>query len=947
MKAKSYPYILILLLSWLSAPVRIVAVDSVILRPEHPRPDFQREQWLNLNGTWDFRFDPYDRGIEQEWWKPGTIYDRHITVPFGWESKLSGIQDTHGHQIGWYRREIQVPENWTGRHAWLRFEAVDWEARVWVNGKEVGRHEGGYTPFAFDITEHLQPGGKATVVVRAFDATDPHLPTGKQVSYWYTFTSGIWQTVWLEARPATYLGSMSLVARNRAGEWLLEVALRIQGQNGTATLRISSPDSTVESKQGEIAVEGGSGEFRTELKVRSPKLWTPEDPNLYDLRIELTDPKGASDKVQTYFGLRTIARGRYGDLPHESILLNGEPVYLRGALDQSFNPRGVYTAPSDEFLRGDMEMAKSLGLNFLRIHIKPDEPRRLYWADKLGVLIMEDMPNTWEQSERARQAWESTMREVIERDRNHPAIISWVLFNETWGLGNAGRQHADYRNSPDTQQWVLRMWREVKEVLDPTRLIEDNSADGRDHVKTDLNSWHFYIDNYERARKHIEEVVSSTYPGSTFNYLPGYKQDTAPLINSEYGAVSAGGGDRDISWGFRYLTTQLRRHEKIQGYIYTELTDIEFEHNGFANYDRSPKEYGYDAFVPGMKVSDLQGADFVGFDAPPAIETEPGSEVTVPIFVSHFSDRETSPTLRVWLTGVDDLGEEIRGDESTRPVKWERYRVVDQEPIRLKMPGERNFVGAVCMELVDENRGRIAANFVNIIARDKGEARGGRGRGIRSRVETLDPHRVVLRLPPYAFASTYWKGAGSPALFSLFSAGKFFGYGAGIIEYRITVPQVVLDAGPTRLEFISELATKARDEKLAWPQQTWPVDYPQTDGSKFPGLIRLSIGGQEFEPIELPDDPADARGVLSHQAAFHHGSYGYLIRKEIPAASMTSLVGLLRRNPTLRIVLEVPDGPQAHGLSVFGERSGRYAIDPTVVIHTARPIASSPEEAGN
>jgi hypothetical protein len=922
------------------------AFGADLPRPEHPRPDFQREQWLNLNGTWDFKFDAYDQGLEQEWWRPETIFERQITVPFGWESKLSGIEDTGGHQIGWYRREIQVPADWTGQRAWLRFEAVDWEARVWVNGTEVGGHEGGYTPFAIDITDHLKPDGKATVVVRALDATDPHLPTGKQVSYWYTFTSGIWQTVWLEARPATYLAGMSLVPQNRGNEWRLDVELRIQGRSGTAQVRISSPDSTVEVAKGQVEVSGGTGEFRTELEVRSPRLWTPEDPNLYDLRVEVGDPEGAADEVQTYFGLRTIARGRYGDATYESVLLNGVPVYLRGALDQSFNPWGVHTAPSDEFLRADMELAKSLGLNFLRIHIKPDEPRRLYWADKLGVLIMEDMPNTWVQSERARRAWESTMREVIERDRNHPSIFSWVLFNETWGLGNAGRAHADYREDTDTQQWVLHMFREVKEDLDPSRLVEDNSPNGWDHVKTDLNTWHFYIDDYERARTHIEEVVSKTYAGSTFNYLPGFEQDTAPLINSEYGAVSAGGGDRDISWGFRHLTTQLRRHEKIQGYVYTELTDIEFEHNGFANYDRSPKEFGYDAFVPGMTVRDLQGADFVGFDAPPAIVAEPGSDVTIPIFVSHYSDRQTPPRLRVWLTGVDDLGEEISGDESTRPVKWERFRVVEQEALRIDVPGEREFVGAVCLELVDESGDRIAANFVNLIAQHEAEPAGWRGRGVLTRVEILEPRRVALRLPPFAIASPRWKGAGSPALFSLFRAGKFFGYGAGAMEYRFEVPKNVLDAGVTRLEFLAELATKARDQKLDWPQQTWPVDYPQTDGTKLPGLVRVSIGGQVLKTIELPDDPADSRGVLSHQAAFHHGSYGYLVRQAFPAAAIPSLVERLRRDPTLRFVLEVPEGPGANGLSIFGKRSGRFPVDLTMLIDTERTIESDSEPTG-
>ena len=210
------------------------------------------------------------------------------------------------------------------------------------------------------------------------------------------------------------------------------------------------------------------------------------------------------------------------------------------------------------------------------------------------MLIMEDMPNTWRQNATARKAWESTMREVVARDRNHPSIFAWVDFNETWGLGDPPA----YKKDKDTQAWVKSMVAETRK-LDPTRLVEDNSPCNYDHVEgSDLNSWHFYIDDHKSARLHIEDVVKRSVPGSPFNYCPGEKMNTSPLINSEYGSVSAGGGDRDVSWGFRDLTTQLRRHNKIQGYIYTELTDIEWEHNGFFDYDRGKKEFGYDAVRP-------------------------------------------------------------------------------------------------------------------------------------------------------------------------------------------------------------------------------------------------------------------------------------------------------------------------------------------------------------
>ncbi len=888
-----------------------------IPRPEHPRPNFERANWLNLNGEWEFRFDPLNRGIGEGWQRSTVPWEMNITVPFCWESELSGIHDETGQHIGWYRREIRVPAVWEGQRVWLRFEAVDWEAQVWVNDAPVGKHEGGYTPFAFDITDRVAPGESARVVVRAYDPTDRELPTGKQVASWYTFTSGIWQTVWLEARPAAYLDDFTLTPKSEGGAWSLAVEANVEG--GPARVRLSSSDSTVSAAEGEAV----DGVFRAELAVSSPKLWSPDNPHLYDLTLEVSAEGEATDTVASYFGLRTIARGKYGGADYESVLLNGEPVYLRGALDQSFNPEGIYTAPDDEFLRRDMELAKEAGLNFLRIHIKPDEPRRLYWADKLGVLIMEDMPNTWEYSEKAREAWEATMRGVLARDKNHPSIFAWCLFNETWGIGGN-----DFKNRPDLQEWVKAVWHEAKET-DPTRLVEDNSPNRRDHVITDLNSWHFYIDDEERARKHIEEVVAQTYPGSPFNYVPGYTQDTAPLINSEYGAVSAGGGDRDISWGFRYLTTRLRRYEKIQGYVYTELTDVEFEHNGFYNYDRSPKEYGYDAWVEGMTVADLQREDFVGFDTPPIIVAEPGQDLFIPAFVSHWSDVEGEVFLKRWLIGVDDLGREVRVELDKKPVTWERYRVTMQESLLVTLP-ERAFAGAMVMELADGQDNRLAANFVNIVVKTGAEG--------MARVEPVDEKHVALRLPPQAVSASRWQGAGSDLRATRGrNPGKHWILGPGVIEYRFEVPPEVIAARPVRLGLFIELGTKARDERLDWPQAITPLDYPQTDGRKYPGEVHIYINGNPLEPVPLFDDPGDARGLLSHLEKFHHGSYGFLVKGEIHLLGVPDFVPQLKERPEIRVVLESPP-ESAAGLSAYGARTGRYPIDPSIILETDAPI---------
>jgi hypothetical protein len=912
---------------WFTLPATLVPAAEEIPKPEHPTPDAAREHWANLNGRWQFRFDARDEGLKAEWFQPDAQgFDQTIIVPFGWESELSGIHQPKGApQIGWYRRTFTVPEDFPkDDRVWLRFGAVDERADVWVNGKKVAEHDGGYTPFEADITDALKPEGPNTLVVRAFDPTDPSHPTGKQV-HWYTTTSGIWQTVWLESRPKAHLASFTIrtLALDPAR---VEIEFAPAGLSpGNYTIAVRSEDSSIVPQESALRpFAGGPGATMRQglvVPIRNPKLWSPESPHLYDVTLELKGPDGKVDAVKTYFGLRTIARGKYGNEPFERILLNGKPVYLRGALDQSFNPKGIYTAPSDEFLKADIAAAKRFGLNMLRIHIKPDEPRRLYWADKLGLLILQDMPNTWEQNATARKTWEHTMREAVARDRNHPSLIAWVAFNETWGLGQGGR----YKNDRDTQQWVSQMVSVIHE-LDPTRLVEDNSACNYDHVETtDLNSWHFYIDNSAESRRHIEDVVAQTQPGSGFNYCPGLKQGTAPLINSEYGAVSASGGDRDISWGFRDLTTQLRRHPKIQGYVYTELTDVEWEHNGLLNYDRTPKTFGYDAFVPGMTVADLQGADFIGYDAPPAIVAKPGQEVTVPLFVSHYSERTSAPKLRWEVRGIDDRDpqKEISWGVHGVPITWTPYGVNTLSPISFRV-GERPFVGALALRLEDERDRPIALNFVNIVVQPDRPL---------PRVERVDDHKVIVRFAPGEFARRRWSGS------SDVKAGMAWGEGKGFFEYRLKLPETVIKAGPKTVELMFEASAKAGRERVDWPERTNPQDNPQTDTRKWPSTLEIALDGQTLRRETLPDDPADARGVLSHLARVRHGSYGELIR--LNATVDEGDRARLASGRPLTIRLSVPDDA-AHpgGLCLYGAEAGRYPIDLTLTITTEKALPS-------
>ncbi len=904
---------------------RALAADATIPRPDHPRPDAMRAKWSNLNGTWQFRFDPGDEGLRSGWEKPEAPgFDRTIVVPFPWESELSGIhRPKDAPKIGWYRRRFRIPAEFPkGHRVWLRFGAVDWRADVWVNGQSVGEHEGGYTPFELDVTDALNREAENVLVVRAFDPTDPSLPTGKQI-HWYTPTSGIWQTVWLEARPRAYISNFRITSEIEPARVTIDVEAVGISPGKTVRLRAEARHTDNGPRfQAEKAVtsQDGTAHFQLVLEVPEPRLWTPETPNLYATTLELRgEPADATDQVETYFGLRTIARGRFGDEPFERILLNGKPLYLRAALDQSFNPKGIYTAPDDDFLKRDMLITKSMGLNGLRIHIKPDEPRRLYWADRLGVLILEDMPNTWKQDPKARSAWEKTMREAVTRDRNHPSIIAWVAFNETWGLGKA----ADYKKDRDTQHWVGEMVQAIR-ALDPTRLVEDNSPCNYDHIaNTDLNSWHFYIDDHRKAREHIQHVVDRTTPGSTFNYCPGLEQSALPLINSEYGAVSAGGGDRDISWGLRDLTTQLRRHRKIQGFVYTELTDIEWEHNGLVNYDRTPKLFGYDTWLPDMRPNELLGADFVGYDAPPAIVGLPGQEVDVPVFVSHFSERTFQPKLRWWVSGYDDRVNIISVVEPRSvPIKWKAYDVVEQEPIRVTLP-RVPFVGALILTLRDPENHRFAANYVNLVVKPEHPL---------PRIQRRGLNDVTLRFAPGDFARQKWADpAKAPA-------GKVYGYGKGFFEYRIQVPAAVANAHPETIYYLFEASAKARRERVDWPERVSRQDDPQTDAARqWSSTLAVTFNDRPIETLTLPDDPADGRGVLSHLAGVEHGSHGELVDGQIVLTDKDR-AGIKAGEPIILRLAVPDDAPHAGGLCVFGADTGELPLDPTLEIHTRDPL---------
>jgi len=907
-------------------------------RTEHPRPDFRRDTWHSLNGPWQFRFDPEDRGLKDQWWTTSEGWDRRIVVPFCWESRASGVADTTGQKIGWYRRELVVPQAWRGRRVWIRFGAVDHEATVWVNGAEVGRHEGGFTPFEFDVTERAKPGGTMTVVVRARNATDAPPPAGTQDPVAFTPTSGIWQTVWLEARPPRHVRDFRLTPKDTGAGLSLDAELEVAGPDGPAQIELASPNEAFSTQQAELTIRDGPARHWATIHVPSAKLWSPERPHLYDLQIRVRggqDAQEPADLVHTYFALRTIGRGDSDESGRPMILLNDRPVYLRGAVDRSFNPEGLCTAPTDAFLRRDVEIARQLGLNFLRIDAGAEEPRWLYWADRMGVLVMEDVPCAG-----AEKAGTQAAREIIQRARNHPAIVIWGLSRPSGELAG----HAPPAQ-PAAQTPARSTWTEVKEKLDSSRLIAGADGSLAPPSGTDLGMAHVFMDDYSEARQQIERLVRRERSSPTGG---ADDPDRRPFLISQQSGVFPHGGDRDVSWSFRYLTTLLRQFDSIAGHAYTSLTDVEWVHDGLVNYDRTPKQFGYGAFVPGMTVADLLGADFVGYDAPPVLVLDIEESFTLPVFVSHYSSRRDAPTLQWQIAGTDDMGQDVLSQPEEMQAVWRPHQVTFQKLLTVKVPGRRPFVGALGLELLDNDGERIAANYVNLIVRRAAppEASGSptASRLASPRVEVLGPRLVALRFSPDDFAA-FHGDAPMPHWFA--PRSRFYGHGKCDVEYKIALPDFVRSAIPTQVVLMAELATKAQTERLDWPNVRHELDYPQTEDRKHPGKIAVRLEGRPLWRFDLPDDPADSRGVLSHAQRWQHGSYGYLVHKRVDLFRDTKFRDALRAAPSVSLVFETMeetiDGkPRWGGLSLFGENLGRYPIDPTLIIQTSRDLSHSP-----
>lgn len=561
-----------------------------IPRPEHPRPDFERTAWQNLNGSWQFEIDSTRCGLEKGW-QTGKSFSREIMVPFCPESKLSGVQETDFLGAVWYRRSFKLDEALKGGRVLLHFGAIDYDSRVWVNGKELCRHRGGSTPICVDITSALVEGDNELVVYAADDERSYNQPLGKQSdrlnSYGcsYTRTTGIWQTVWLEAVPESYISGFVVWPNAANGSASIGINLSKPAQ-GVGLLVEAIADGKVVASAG---IDQAGYKNAITLQIPEPVLWEVGNPFLYDLKLKTVVNGKVVDCVSSYFGLRDVR------IDGDRILINDKPVFQKLILDQGFWPDGIWTAPSDNDLKADIERSMAMGFNGARLHQKVFEPRSLYWADKLGYIIWGEFPD-WGcnigTSSEARQNLYREWMEVVRRDINHPAIVAWTPLNETL------QQY--HRYDP---QFFVELYDATKSI-DPSRPIVDTS--GYTHVKTDIWDIHDYEQDPAKFGETYdpfgENPSDETLKGWHPTPRPAYQGQ--PVVISEYGGTWWNPNEKDTkAWGygdrpkteeefverFTALADVLLRNPYIAGLCYTQLTDVEQEVNGLYTYDRKPK----------------------------------------------------------------------------------------------------------------------------------------------------------------------------------------------------------------------------------------------------------------------------------------------------------------------------------------------------------------------
>lgn len=580
----------------------------MIYREEYPRPNFVRDQWKNLNGKWDFEFDDDNIGHLNKWYRTNKEFSKKINVPFVFQSKLSGIEDPSFHDYLWYKRKFTVPSSWKDKRVHLNFGAVDYFCKVFINEKMVTTHEGGQTGFSVDITDYLT-WNEEDVTVYVYDPSeDETIPRGKQYweekpdSIWYTRSSGIWQTVWLEPVNKVHIDNVNFTPLVDEGSVRIETNI----SEVEADLKLKTIINFKDKVIYEDVVDVLDSPINRVIDIFNMHIfrgpfhndgwcWTPENPNLFDVTLILYKDNEKLDEISSYFGMRKV------HTENGMIYLNNKPYYQKLVLDQGYWRNGLITAPKDEDFVKDIKYAKAMGFNGCRKHQKVEDPRFLYWADKIGFIVWGEMASCIEYNNDAVERITKEWIEVIKRDYNHPSIVTWVPLNESWGVPNM-------EHDIKQQSHSLALYYMIKS-LDDTRLVISN--DGWELTETDICAIHNYchgeadeVEKYDYYKRSLEdkESILKSKPADRNIYVNGYENKGEPIMLTEFGGIAYDIDETSSGWGYTSVRSEedfLEDYERIidaiynskvlHGFCYTQLTDVEQEINGLLTYDRKPK----------------------------------------------------------------------------------------------------------------------------------------------------------------------------------------------------------------------------------------------------------------------------------------------------------------------------------------------------------------------
>lgn len=564
---------------------------------EHPRPQFRRESWENLNGSWDFSFDDENKGEEEEWFKDPAFKEK-IKVPFTYETEASGIQDETLHGNVWYHRRLSIDKEQQNKQTILHFQASDYITKIWINGKFIGKHVGGYASFSFDITHALLSDGDNHLVVKVEDSNNMAQPRGKQrwvkdsFGCWYVQQTGIWQTVWLEHVSNERIEKVKItpnidtntvafdytLSSEPKTNWNIKAVISYEGK------MIKEISVVPKRKQTHIEVDLADEEFEW-----SVYLWSPETPNLYDVTFILETEGEEKDNVTSYFGMRKVS------ITHSKVELNNEPIYQKLLLDQGYWKESMLTPPSEEALIEDIDKTLAMGFNGVRKHQKLEDERFLYWCDKKGLLVWSEMAATYEFNDEAVDNFTREWLDIVQQHYNHPSIITWVPFNESWGVSKI--------KTEKKQQLFTESIYYLTKAIDEQRPVIAN--DGWENTVSDIIALHDYEETGEAFKQRYEDpqgVLGNKVPHNQHKYAfaDGYEYKGQPVMITEYGGIAF---NEDRGWGYgNQVNTEeefLGRYQKITdaikeipyvcGYCYTQTTDVQQEINGLLNEDRTPK----------------------------------------------------------------------------------------------------------------------------------------------------------------------------------------------------------------------------------------------------------------------------------------------------------------------------------------------------------------------